>query len=72
MFCDHFDNDPHGVLASDRHLDPPFPGKYTRPAAAVCPVCGEELCTTDRVYLCLGKVIGCQHCIDVEEAAEDL
>ena len=23
MLCDHFNHDPHGVLASDRHLDPP-------------------------------------------------
>lgn len=23
MFCDYFNHDPHGVLNSDRHLDPP-------------------------------------------------
>ena len=23
MFCDHFNHDPHGVLNSDRHLNPP-------------------------------------------------
>ena len=25
MFCDHFNHDPHGVLNSDRHLEPPEP-----------------------------------------------
>ena len=70
MFCDCFNHDPHGVLNSDRHLAPPSPGKYTRPATPVCHVCGEELCATDRIYLCLGKAMGCQHCVDVEEAGE--
>ncbi|MEQ2398564.1 hypothetical protein [Merdimmobilis hominis] len=23
MFCDHFNHDPHGVLNSDRYLEPP-------------------------------------------------
>lgn len=25
MFCEDFNHDPHGVLSSDRHLNPPEP-----------------------------------------------
>jgi hypothetical protein len=38
----------------------------------LCPVCGEELNFDDKVYRnCGGTVIGCQHCIE-EDDAEDV
>ena len=37
-----------------------------------CPVCGDELAATDKVYKQIDEIIGCKHCIDVQEAAEAL
>ena len=37
----------------------------------LCPVCGEELNFDDKVYRnCGGEVIGCQHCVDVDDAED--
>ena len=37
----------------------------------LCPVCGEELNFDDKVYRnCGGTVIGCQHCVDVDDAED--
>lgn len=37
-----------------------------------CPVCGEELGAEEKVYKAGGEIIGCCHCIDVEDAGEAL
>lgn len=37
-----------------------------------CPVCGEELGANERVFKAGGEIIGCCHCIDVEDAGEAL
>ena len=43
-----------------------YPRGYRKPP--VCPVCGEELNPSDKVYQNWREVIGCQHCIDEKEA----
>jgi len=38
----------------------------------LCPNCGTDLYPSETVYKLDGRVIGCEHCVDPAEAADEL
>lgn len=36
---------------------------YGEPKMYQCPVCGEDIGSDDVLYMAIGEVVGCDHCI---------